>query len=385
MAAGTDGDPHTVQEDGGGDFLTLNAALSDVAIDTNHFIEIQGSWTNDDTAACTVADTGLTIRTAGTSKHAGLVVNDGASSEGHYRLVKTSGGHCITVNQTGCTINDLVVKQGQTGASDECIRMAASGGATLNINSCIIWGSVGGSSNDQNGIFASGITCTINVTNCQVYGFSRSGICSQGGANATITYNINSCSIWDNGYDDNDYDTGGCATKQSNSNATTLWNIYNTICVGNHTSSANTGNATNAADFNDNAASGSTVTWNIDYSIGSDLSLSAQDSGAVGSLEQHNHTDDNTKSSDGDWVIFEDITSTPFDLRLQSHTYNEAENMHSTGTGAGLSIPSTDIVGTSRATAYECGSFTIAVAGGGANPKGPLGHPFLGPFGGPIA
>ena len=45
-------------------------------------------------------------------------------------------------------------------------------------------------------------------------------------------------------------------------------------------------------------------------------------------------------------VIVEDITNDPYDLRLQSNTYNEAQDMHTDASGAGLSIPAADIVGT---------------------------------------
>jgi hypothetical protein len=52
------------------------------------------------------------------------------------------------------------------------------------------------------------------------------------------------------------------------------------------------------------------------------------DGSGVGNLASRNETDDCSKSSDGDWVIFEDITTSPYDLRLCENAYNEALDAH---------------------------------------------------------
>ncbi len=55
MGTGTTGDPYTVKQSGG-DFTTLDGALQDSGTAANEFIEIQGTWTIDDTANATVSD-----------------------------------------------------------------------------------------------------------------------------------------------------------------------------------------------------------------------------------------------------------------------------------------------------------------------------------------
>ena len=361
MSAGTDGDPHTVQEDGGGDFTTLDAALVHVDISANEFIEIQESWTNDDTAACTIADDGLTIRTAGDSSNAGVVLNDGSSSEGHYRL-SVSGSHCITVNNTGLLINGAVIKMNGTGGSDECFRVNIGSTSTLDITNCIIWSDKGGTSNDQNGVFCNRI-CTIGLENCLVYGFSRSGVCSQSTADTVIIYNINSCTIWDNGYDDNDLDNGGCATKHGNSSANTTWNIYNSTVVDNHTSLTNTGGASDSADFN--AGTTGTVTWNIDNCLCTDQSLTARDAGAVAPLEDRILRE---ATVSGNEVLLVEIDTSLFNLTLvDDATNNDAQDAHSNTSGVGMTLPTLDIAGTTRDRAsgkIDIGAFAFAASAG---------------------
>ena len=131
-------------------------------------------------------------------------------------------------------------------------------------------------------------------------------------------------------------------------------NIYNSIIMD---------TASTYTDVHETTSAG-TVTWDIHDSICSDGSFSTYDAGASGCLENHNSTDDDSKSSDGDWVIFEDITTGPYDFRLATNAYNEAQDMHTNASGAGISIPSDDILGTSRPqnTNYDCGAFEIEAA-----------------------
>ena len=344
----------TVQQSGG-DFTTLAAALADAGTGAGDTITIQGAWTVDDTAAATVADDNITITADSDSQ---VDPTNIVASPSHYRLRHSGGSHCITVNNTGCVIEKIEVQQGTSGgsgSSDEGFRIAA---ASTTIRRCVIYAAQ--QQSDQDGIYLDDdADRTVVVENCILWGWNRCGIHIQSLTfGSTFNLDVNSSFIYDCGHEAeaSKNPSGGIGVSRGgNSGPVFNVNCFNSVVIGND-------NATAAADFNEEDTEG-TMTWNIDYCIDGDGS-SSLDSGAVGTLTSHNITDDNTKSSDGDWVIVGDITSSLYDLTLQSNAFNEAQDMHSSGSGAGLSIPATDIVGTSRATAYECGAFTIPAAGG---------------------
>jgi len=121
-------------------------------------------------------------------------------------------------------------------------------------------------------------------------------------------------------------------------------NIFNTISMG-----------FSSGDFHGPG----TPNFSIDYCIDSDGSINSRDGGAVGCLTSHNETDDDTKSSDGDWIIFRDITTSPYDFRLAYNDYNEAKEMHASGSGSGLSIPLRDLIGKPRESSYSCGAYQM--------------------------
>jgi hypothetical protein len=56
-------------------------------------------------------------------------------------------------------------------------------------------------------------------------------------------------------------------------------------------------------------------------------------------------------------VVFLNITSLPNNLGLAVVSANDAVDMHSETTGAGMDIPDTDIAGTSRGALIDCGAF----------------------------
>lgn len=333
----------TVKESGG-NYDTLAAALSNAA--PGDTIEISGTWSGDDTAACTVADDNITIEAVGDSRHPGYV----ESSPSHYRLA-VDGSHCITVNNTGCTIEGLVIKQAGTGGSDEGIRMAKDGG-TLTVKDTIIWAS--NNTEDQDGIYAGPINCTINLEQVIIYGFGRAGCNSQmyGTCNDTQTWNLNSCVLWNNGRYNSINDGGGIVGRTDDEDTTQNINIYNTISIGNDTQ------ASDDYHIYVGAGAGGAKNWDIHDSIDGDNSIASCDASASGCLASRTETD-SADPGEGDWVIFEDITSSPYDLRLQSDAENDAQDMHSNASGAGLNIPDDDIVGTSRPqnTNYDCGAF----------------------------
>ena len=344
-----------------GDYSSLATALNNA--NNGDTINIEGGWSSADTNACTVADSSITIQVNDSSSaHPGYV----KTSDNHYRI-EVSGDHCFTVNSDGCTIDGMVIKQAGTGVSVECIRMAASNG-TLTVKNCILY--AGSDTSDQDGIYVGNIDCTVNVQECIIYGFERCGIHPQNySGDVAQTWNIRSSSIFYCGTgNDSTGDDGGIGVRAAGTWSTININVFNTMVLEWYGS--------NAKDYRNSGASGGTtgtINWDIHQSFDSDGSIASRDSSAVNCQGHMTITDDNTKSSDGDWVIVKETASGSEDFRLQSNTYNEAQDYSSTASGAGMAISSTDdITGTSRPqnTNYDVGAFEVE--GGYSGPTMPI-------------
>jgi hypothetical protein len=343
----------------GGTYSTLASALSSAnASDT---ISIEGSWTVDDTSAATIADDNLTIQTDASSKHPGYW--DEATSQ-HHRLVVSDGNHALTLNGAyTLTMDGVAIEQGGTGSSDEGFRCVPGTSDTVTIKNCLIQCS--NNSADQDCIYTGYNTSigTISLENTIIWGCHRAGIHLQNAhsTTATGTLDINSCTLWNNG-NGGGPDDGGIAfwTQLSSDGSGFTINVHNTVCLDNF------------IDFNDNIrASGSGIgAWNVSYSIDSDGTIASETDGGTGNLASRTATD-STSPGAGDWVIFEDITSAPYDLRIVDNAENDAQDDHTTATAHGLTIPSTDIVGTSRPqnTNHDIGAFEIEAAAGDPAPN----------------
>jgi len=348
----------SVQEDGGGDYTTLDEALDNIgAAET---ITIEGEWDSADTrnaivsTDCTITATGAARVT--TARHV-------AGTPTHYRLqCASNGSHCILVNDSATTIDGIEVKQGGTGASDECIRMAHDGG-TLTVQNCIIYSAHG--ADDQDGIYAGGISCTVNSVNNIIYNFERAGLSAQiVSGTLTQTWNVNSNSIYLCGEDGEAI--GGALSIYRSVNSTFNINVHNTWALG---CSYNSNDS-----FNEYIpGSAGTATWAISYSIDDDNSIASRDAGGTGNQASRTISDNNGLG-DGSYVIVTDITgAVPFDLSLQDMTNasNNAQDEHDVEEAEGLTIPGTDIDATARPqnTNYDVGAYEIdtegAPAGGG--------------------
>lgn len=322
-----------VREDGSSDYTTLAAAVT--ANETDIFIV--GRWFDEEDSAITIDDASTTIEAIGDAKHNGYV----SAAENNYKLVcntGASGTNTFNINASSVTINGLCVSN--TLLSGDCALFDVNvTGCT--IKNCIAYGSNTGYQSGIEWRESGGATETLTVENCIFFDLDSTAIyVNEFITDSFLTLYVNSCTIYNcglNGYN-------GISAAQTTATGTIDIYIFNTINVNN----------TNA-DF---YTSSGTVTWNIDYCIDSDGSINTEDSGAVGCLTNHNITDDNSKSSDGDWIIVENCTSWPYDLRLVKNTYNEAEEMHSSTTGAGLTLPNTDIRGRGRGPSnYDCGAY----------------------------
>lgn len=342
----------TVEEDGGGDHLTLDDALDNVV--AGNTITIQGEWDNPDTVACIVS-TNCTITAEGAARvtTAGHV----AGVPLHYRLHCAGGGHCITVTDAtaSTTIDGIEIKQGSAVGSDECIRLSDDGGV-LNVTNCIIYSASGAS--DQDGVYAGDIGATVNCENLIVYNVRRSGLHPQiWQGTHTQTWNIVSCSMYNCG-ENNESEAGG-VNIQIRGDATYFINIHNSWALD--------------CSFNTNDSFGELVlnpgpsTWGISYSIADDTSPTDRDGTGAGNQENVEIFD--TDQGAGAYVIVNgDIDGAiPWDLALTDldNTKNVAQDEHAQEGAEDMDIPGTDIDGTARPanTNYDVGAFEIPVAG----------------------
>lgn len=337
-----------VEEDGGGDYTTLDEACDNIG--AGETITIQGAWDNIDSRSVIVS-TNCSITASGdarisTSKH--------AAGTPHYRL-HVSDEHCITVSDTPTTIDGIEIKQAGTGNSDEGVRMAHDGG-TLTIKNSIVYS--GAKTPAQDGIHVPALgDITINLENVIIYGFERGGVNHQvtGGfisVAKTNTINLNSCSIWDCGVGGSD--DGGVVVQNEEIDLTVNINSHNTFILD-----CSTGNAKDYNSF----SSPHNTTWGISYSIDSDNSIALRDGGGAGNLASRIIRD---STAGGDEVLVTDITGAiPFDLSLiDDSVNNDAQDAHAVGTAETITIPNTDIDGTARPqnVNYDIGAFEIVAA-----------------------
>lgn len=314
----------------GGSYSTLASALS--SANAGDTISIEGSWTVDDTNGATIADDNLTIQTDASSMHPGYW----DETQQHYRLdISSSGAHSLTLDGSyTATIDGLAIQYSGSGNSRECFRCMPGTSDAVTIKNSILYQT--GSHGDSDCLYIGYNSSfgTVTLENCVVHGAPRKGLHSQTGSGSG-QININSCVFWDN-------DVG---IEISGSTSGLVIDMHNSVLCGNTTT-----------DF-----SGSTSeVFGCSYSIDSDNSIAGSADSGTGRLASRTITD-NVSPGAGDWVIVEDITSAPYDLRLVDNAENDAQDMHSTATAHSLTIPSTDIAGTSRPqnTDYDCGPFEI--------------------------
>ena len=315
-----------IREDGTGDYTSLSAAIT--ANETD--IEIHGSWLSHEDSRNTIDDANTTIEAFGASRQVGyLPINPT-----NYRMRPENSGDAIEVEANGVELIGLDLRRNPGSNANSAVRL--NGVETPIIRDCIL---------SNAGIGFAGLinissplsSTTVTIENCTIINSSYKGIIVAINTYITFTININSCTI---------YGSTGDGIYVTHSADTVNVNVYNSICVGN-----------GSADFYDTGSG--TCNWDIHYSIDSDGSINTEDSGAVGCLTNCNPTDDDTKSSDGDWVIFRNITNFPFDMRLAYNDYNEAIEMHSSNSGAGLTIPDYDLIKKPREISFSCGAYQM--------------------------
>ena len=335
----------------GGNYSSLATALANASLGEYDVINIEREWTADDTAPATVTDAGIFINAIGESK----VDPSNLSSSTHYRLrCATNGSHCFIASTANVAFRGLEICQESTGSSDECVRNSNAG--ILNIYDSVLWCKTAVGMQDC--IFTNTPNSTIEIENTKIFGAGRCGVNSQAPSGTTVL-NINSCSIYGcAAHADFDQQKGGINILYP-SGTTVYVNIFNSIVMG----SINLDDTDYHGDFGistNSADRAGTAYWNIHNCIGSDDTIDLRDASAHGCLTERTATD-NASPGAGNWVVFEGITALPYDLRLKLFTENDAINMHSDLSGAGMGLPSYDILGTPRPTAddVDCGAFEL--------------------------
>ena len=335
----------TVGSDGGTyDYASLALALSNAT--SGDTIEIQGTWSAADTTAHTVGVSNLTIKATGSA----VCPTNEPGTPTHWRHRSTSG-HSFTLSQSTIEIEALDIENGSTGTSDEVFRQGITN-LTASIKKCRLGFA---SSNSQQDIFytQNNGTSVITFENCFFHTVNRAvANAYQSSGTTTVTFETNSCSS---------YNVATAAQIRCG------WFGLSTGGSGGITSTLRAFNCLMDVRAAHSTAEeviylgGLTSTVVVDRCITSYSDIDHVTE--TDTLLSHNWTDDNTKASDGDWVIMTDVTTHPYDFKLQTNSFNEAEEMHSDGTGAGLTMPSDDFEGTARTAPYCCGASEIGESG----------------------
>ena len=288
-------------------------------------------------------------------RHPGYV----KSSPDYYHCRYTNTGQSGVVNSIHkFVIDGIELQNNQTSANwIDIIKVQGSFSSGLfQIKNSIISTSTSSTTPKTTGVVGLSWTGTPSLTmsfeQCIFNSLSGGGIAVWDASGIALTVNINSCSIYKNGF--GSPARGAVYAYKNNDAGTVAVSIFNSILLDNDTT-----------DLVISGTYSNEIAFDIHDSIDSDGSIAAKDASASGCLASRTATD-STSPGAGDWVAFRDITSLPYDLRLLRIDENDAWEMHSNSSGAGLTIPSTDIAGTSRPqnTNYDCGAFELVQASG---------------------
>jgi len=345
----------TVRESGG-DYSSLSAAI--VANETT--ITIDQAWTNDDnfTGQLTI-DSGnpTTITVSDGALHSGVPANLASETSGPHRLRKTDTGFGFEIKDNITMTGVDFQHAGADGSSDIMFTSLSVGGSAWTFDRCLL-GFLELKTNSRVIHCGIGSTAETILFEQSVCYNARLQVVRLVAGDAT-TVDLNSCH-WFN-YGQPGQNGSGVGVMSSYGGPTFTCNVFNSLV---HTSPS----AVTA--FFMNARSAIVVDLNIDRSIsnGSDWHVdgSLVDLVETSSTLNATWTESLTPGS-GDFVIVNDLTTAPYDLLLQDDTDNDAQDNHADSSGVGLTVPSTDIVGTSRPQTanFDVGPFEIVVLTGG--------------------
>lgn len=330
----------SVQEGGGGDYTTLEAAVENASTGDGDVITISGTWTARENTRIAVTDA-LTIVATGDSKQIGRPWDTGDT---HFQHRSTSAGHSFTITDTGAfVIEDLDIILDHTGVSDEIFRNNISN--TFTARRCIMGFGVSGGT-DQQDVYYNEAVSTALFEQCHFYNVFRA-ICDVTAYDTGSTIKFNSCTGLNIGFSTGGSSRSGVIGMTGSTNTITndIFNCVFEMNVGTVITGNTSGSTNNCYTVVTNASAMIDVGF-IDTDTDNTTSATINDTDSSGNY------------------ILRDISS-PWDLRLLDSANNAAQDHATNASGLGLTIPSTDIVGTSRPqnTNFDIGAFEV-VSGG---------------------
>ena len=331
----------------GGDYTTLEAGVEAVGTANGDIFNIQGIWTSAENTQITVGEN-ITINAISESKHPG---REWATGDTHWRhrYATTSTGHSFIIGNVGyLTMNGLDIQRVAGGVSAECLRLNDVGNAsTISLDSCVMGHS--GMTIEQDVLYGQDLATNISLTNCMFYHTHRGVVDQFGSVQSNFKVDVNSCTVYSVGT--NSAPRNGLVGVDASTNMRVR--CFNTLVET---------LASQPFIFPDSSA---TI----------DVANSATDQGSWGNnaidIDINNRLGATFQTTTGSInYILRDLTSNPYDLRLVSSSFNLAQDSHSDATGAGLTMPSVDIIGNPRVAPYCQGAWEVTASAGGAPPAG---------------
>jgi len=318
-------------------YSTLDSAIDSAS--TDDVLEISGTdWAADDDTNVT-ATVAVTIRAASGAECGALV----ASGIDHYRLIVKSGNAIETT--VSLDITGVEIANSGTGSSDECIRLNENS-ISLSVKRCLIY--FDSRTDQQDAIYVNAKTgVTVTAENCINWNTYRGFVDAY---NSSGTFNINSCHFYNLGFSIASDSRSGLVGK-TGTGATTV-NCFNSLI-----------HLFDASYYVFTASAGEN-TLTVDRCITNSTAIAWDNSLTETITDSITSATWATTGATGDYVVVENLTAGSEDLRLVDNADNDAQDAHADASGAGLTMPSTDIVGTSRPvnTNYDIGPFEYGVA-----------------------
>ncbi len=353
---------HTVNQGGGPDpdFATLCAAVA--AATAGETIEIQGTWSADDTTAV-AWDVAVSVTADASAKQIGRPWKTGDT---HYRLrVVAATEHTFTVT-ANLVITDLDIQSESTVVSAELFR--AAGASTGTLVNCML-GFTGNTDQQDVWYTESATSRTWLFEQCFFYDVGRSIFDSVSDGNGAMTINFNSCGSFNIGADGARHNGSWFGKGEAHASGVYAINAHNCLI---HVSDTNAfGVDTTDGEMNIDC------TYSIANIATTALSANENNEDLTGTVGSYTWT---TTPSTGDQVGLTNITSGTYDPALVDDADNDAQEFHATATDAGLTIPLTDILGKTRDTGapptnfFDVGphALTLAAAAFGGQLNNPI-------------
>jgi hypothetical protein len=304
----------------GGDYTTLSSAISAGELD----IVIQGTWSAKETSINTVTDDYVWIIATDDSRHNG--VSTGVASPTNFVLQNTANYPLYFNNADGAWCRGFEVRCIQTSTLlTRYIIYCRNTTLVLQYSEfedMLLWepATISSAMGFYQSVNWSTYLSVISLTNCMVYNLRLSGLYLYqltNGTAPTIRAIVNSCTFWKCNQINNANNACIRMNQLHASGGEVKVEAWNSIFIG-----------CNQQDIVDTSTGGGTKTWHFDRCIESFNDMDGFDAGYSNLLQDMNETDDCSKTSDGDWVIFEDLTTEPYDLRLCANEFNEALDWH---------------------------------------------------------